>query len=110
MGKQIFLFVYESISGSVLMAEKENRLFDKLHSDEISIEILKFCKFARPTNEIIDHIYHLGNLASQRTKVMLELSKRLNELEILKAIEYDNNLKSWKTTKIGDRVLNKYFS
>ena len=91
------------------MEVNEKGIFDKLLDDETSIEIIKFCKFARPTNQIIDHVYHLGRLGSQRNKVMMELSKRLSKLEELKALEYSNNSRCWMTTKIGKKVLNKFF-
>ncbi len=96
--------------GGIFMESSERGIFDKLSEDETSIEILKFCEFARPTRQIIDHIYHLGKLGSQRNKVMIESGRRLSELEGLKAIEYSNNSKSWTTTKLGKKVLSKFFT
>ena len=92
------------------MDENINIIFDKLVSVEILIEILKFCKFDRLTNHIIEHVYHLGTLGKEKNKVTIELSKRLRELEELKTIEFINSSKSWTTTKLGEKVLNKYFS
>jgi hypothetical protein len=92
------------------MDKNLNVIFDKLINDEISIEILKFCRFERPTNHIMEHIYHLGLLGKEKNKVMMELSKRLRELEELNALEFINSSKSWNTTKIGEKVLNKYFT
>ncbi|MCW3974806.1 MAG: hypothetical protein NWE86_00995 [Candidatus Bathyarchaeota archaeon] len=91
------------------MIDKENKLLIKLRNDEILIEVIKFCKSVKSTRKIIDHIHQLGSLGSKRSKVMLELSLKLNELEGLKALEYDYNSKSWIATKLGDRILKKYF-
>jgi len=96
--------------GRISMESSEKGVFNRLMDDETSIEILRFCEFARPTSQIIDHIYHLGRLGSQRNKVMMELSKRLSELEGLKAIEFNNNSKCWATTKLGKKVLSKFFT
>jgi hypothetical protein len=91
------------------MKEEENKLLNKLQSDEILAEVIKFCKSNKPTSKIIDHIHQIGILGSKRVKVMLELSIKLNELEGLKALKYDNNSKSWIATKLGVRVLRDYF-
>ncbi len=91
------------------MIDKENYLLEELRNDKILIEVIKFCKPAKSTKEIIDHIHRLGCLGLKRSKVMLELSLKLNELEGLKALEYDYNSKSWIATKLGNRILKKYF-
>lgn len=91
------------------MIDKDNNLNNKLQNDKILIEIIKFCKAAKSTREIIDHIHKLRSLGSKRSKTMLELSLKLNELEGLKALKYDYNSKSWIATKLGNRILKKYF-
>ena len=91
------------------MIDKDNNLNNKLRNDKILIEIIKFCKAAKSTREIIDHIHKLGSLGSKRSKTMLELSLKLNELEGLKTLKYDYNSKSWIATKLGNRILKKYF-
>jgi hypothetical protein len=90
------------------MIEKENNLLIKLRNDENLIEVIKFCKSAKPTSKIIDHIHQMGRLGSKRAKVMLELSIKLNELEGLKALKYDYKSNNWIATKLGDKVLRYY--
>lgn len=95
------------------MSEMSVELAIDVLEKRVHREIFKFCKVARTTDEVIDHLMKYYPKVGYKIPEDFEMRKRtarkLLSMEEAGIVVFDKRTNKWKSTEFGIDILFKYF-